>query len=289
MKKLFFLLIIILSAGKAEAVVADSLTVAKQMAEYKEALKEADRKIAERNQAWLDAQKKKVKYDTVGLAQYRYDVKLLNQERKAQVINFVKAHPDYLVSVAALTDAVGYLPDDIQKYDILFKSLSRDVQVTPEGQKLRASIDRFMKVAIGATAPEFTLNDTTGNPVSLSDFRGKYLLLDFWASWCGPCREENPVVVKAYNRFKDKNFEILSISLDQPGKRDAWIQAIREDKLNWEHVSDLKYWNCEAARLYSVRSIPQNFLLDPEGKIIASNLRGAELEKKLEELLTKKR
>jgi thiol-disulfide isomerase/thioredoxin len=110
-------------------------------------------------------------------------------------------------------------------------------------------------------------------------------LIDFWASWCGPCREENPIVVEAYNKYKNKNFDILSVSLDQPGKKADWIKAIQKDGLVWRHVSDLKYWDSDVARLYMIRSIPQNFLLDPDGKIIAKDLRGQDLSRKLEEIL----
>jgi peroxiredoxin len=132
---------------------------------------------------------------------------------------------------------------------------------------------------------EFTQNDTLGKPVSLSDFKGKYVLIDFWASWCGPCRAENPNVVKAYNNYKDKDFTVLGVSLDQPGKQEAWLNAIHKDSLTWTHVSDLKFWDNAVAQLYGIRAIPQNLLLDPSGKIIAKNIRGEELKKKLEEVM----
>ena len=127
------------------------------------------------------------------------------------------------------------------------------------------------------------LPDLNGNMVSLSSFKGKYVLLDFWASWCGPCRGENPNVVAAYERFKGNNFTILGVSLDN--KKDAWEQAIKEDGLTWTQVSDLKGWSSSAATLYAVQSIPSNFLIDPTGKIIARNLRGSELEEMLQQIL----
>ncbi len=139
------------------------------------------------------------------------------------------------------------------------------------------------KTAIGSPAPEFTMNDQNGNPVSLSSFKGKYLLVDFWASWCAPCRQENPNVVRVYQKFKDKGFDILGVSLDR--EKDAWLKAIEEDQLTWTHVSDLKFWQNEAAQLYGVQSIPFSVLLDKEGKIIAKDLRGESLESKLVELL----
>ncbi|RYZ20623.1 MAG: TlpA family protein disulfide reductase [Chitinophagaceae bacterium] len=134
-------------------------------------------------------------------------------------------------------------------------------------------------------APELTLNDPTGKPVSVSSFRGKWLLIDFWASWCGPCRGENPNVVAAFNRFKDKNFTILGVSLDRPGQKENWLGAIQQDRLTWTHVSDLAFWESKAVSTYGFNSIPFNVLVDPNGTIVAMDLRGPDLHRKLAEVL----
>jgi len=132
-------------------------------------------------------------------------------------------------------------------------------------------------------AKDFTQPDASGKPVSLSQFKGKYVLVDFWASWCGPCRQDNPNVVRAYNEFKDKNFTILGVSLDQ--SKDAWLKAIQQDSLSWTQVSDLKFWNNEAATLYGVQAIPYNVLVDPAGNIIAENLHGEEIAQTLRKII----
>ncbi len=136
---------------------------------------------------------------------------------------------------------------------------------------------------VGKPAPELSLPDVNGKNISLSSFKGKYVLVDFWASWCGPCRMENPNVVKAYNEFKGKNFTILGVSLDK--EKDAWQQAIKQDQLAWDHVSDLKYWNSKAVDVFKFEGIPFNVLIDPQGKIIAQELRGEDLENKLSQVL----
>jgi peroxiredoxin len=146
-------------------------------------------------------------------------------------------------------------------------------------------VDKMKSIAIGQPAPEIALPDTTGQMVKLSSMKGKYVLVDFWAKWCGPCRQENPNVVRVYHKFKDKGFTVFGVSLDR--RKEDWMRAIAEDKLAWTHVSDLKYWQSEAAKTYNITGIPFSLLLDPNGIIIAKNLRGAALDKKLAEVFNK--
>jgi peroxiredoxin len=188
--------------------------------------------------------------------------------------------------VASLVLAYSYDTDpnkDLALVQKRYNLLAGEALESQFAKNLNVAIARDKVGAIGSPAIDFTQTDTAGNNVSLSQFRGKYVLLDFWASWCRPCRMENPNVVAAYNTFKDKNFTIVSVSLDE--KRESWLNAINADRLSWTHVSDLKYWSNDAARQYNVQSIPQNFLIDPNGVIIAKNLRGEALVAKLKEVL----
>ena len=176
---------------------------------------------------------------------------------------------------------------NIDEIEPLFNQLSATVKAWPSALQFKERMDIAKRTSIGQMAADFTQADTLGNPVSLSSLRGKYLLVDFWASWCGPCRAENPNVVNAFNKYKDKGFSVLGVSLDRPGAKAAWLKAIHDDKLAWTHVSDLQFWNNAVAQLYGIQSIPQNLLLDPTGRIIGKNLRGQDLHNKLEEVLGK--
>jgi len=188
--------------------------------------------------------------------------------------------------VAALLLAFSYDMDPNKDVDLLEKrlnTLGEKALQSRYAQNIKQVIANGKIGAVGTKAIEFSQPDTSGKSISLSQFRGKYVLIDFWASWCRPCRMENPNVVAAYNEFKDKNFTILSVSLDQEKKN--WLNAIKADHLNWTHVSDLQFWSNAVAKLYHVESIPQNFLVDPNGVIIARNLRGEELADKLRQLV----
>jgi peroxiredoxin len=197
---------------------------------------------------------------------------------------FIRDNPNSYVSLDIIKNTGGSIPN-VEVLDSLFKSLTETIRNSSAGKELSERIDKLKLVAVGAIAPDFTQMTPENQPVKLSDFKGKYVLIDFWASWCGPCRAENPNVVKVYNQYKDNGFTVLGISLDNEKGRDAWLKAINKDQLTWTQVSDLKGWYNEVAALYSVKAVPQNFLIDPNGKIIAKNLRGEELAAKLKEIV----
>ena len=196
---------------------------------------------------------------------------------------FVAKHPASKVSLDQLTQyAIGNkMPDAL---DSLYKQLSTTLQKSPKGVELATRISGMRSADVGDMAPAFTLPDTSGHNVSLAEFKGKYVLIDFWATWCGPCMAEMPNVRKAYEKYKASGFEIIGVSLDRPDSKEKWKKVIVRDQLAWTHVSDLNWWNSKAALAYNVNAVPANFLIDPNGKIIGKNLRGEALQDKLADL-----
>lgn len=209
------------------------------------------------------------------------DYNAMMDNNKVFTKNFVKEHPTSVVSAYITLYQLASQVDETE-LDSIVSKFPADLSKSEYVVKLKELIAEQKKTAIGVVAPDFTMNDANGKPVQLSSLRGKVVLLDFWASWCAPCRQENPNVVKMYQEFHPKGFEILGVSLDRT--KEDWLKAIKDDNLGWIHVSDLQYWQNAAARLYGVNSIPQSFLLDKDGKIIAKGLRGEKLAAKLKEL-----
>ncbi|MBC5991729.1 TlpA disulfide reductase family protein [Pontibacter cellulosilyticus] len=195
---------------------------------------------------------------------------------------FLAQHPASIASAFGTASLIDPL-NDFAFADSMANLYSQNIPNSKYTKMLNERLKPLRSTAIGQMAPDISLPSPDGGTQSLSALRGKYVLIDFWASWCGPCRVENPNVVKMYNKYKGKGFEIFGVSLDQ--SREKWLAAIEKDKLTWPHVSDLKGWESSAAQLYNVTAIPQTVLVDPQGKIIAKGLRGAELEAKLATLL----
>ena len=206
----------------------------------------------------------------------------LEAKEKAIMHDYLDKNPGSPIAMYALNQYAGYEinPAEIEP---VFNKLDKKIKRSEAGKAFVLRLDAAKRTAVGQPAIDFSQLGADGTPVSLTSLRGKYVLVDFWASWCGPCRAENPNVVRAYSKYKEKGFEILGVSLDD--KKDKWLAAIQADNLSWIHVSDLKGWKNAAAELYSIRAIPQNLLIDPKGTIIAKNLRGEALETKLGEVI----
>lgn len=206
----------------------------------------------------------------------------LSQGVKDGLKNFVKTHPKSAVSGFIIYSEYANPNFSMKEVEEVVGLLDKSVLDTKFGKLAQERLNTMRGTTIGYTATNFTQNTPEGKPIKLSDYKGKVVLVDFWASWCGPCRAENPNVVAAYQKYKGKGFTVLGVSFDQ--NKERWLEAIQKDQLTWDHVSDLKGWGNEVGRIYNITSIPQNLLIDKDGKILDKNLRGPALEEKLQEL-----
>lgn len=218
--------------------------------------------------------------DTVTMTLLEEKLDNMQKDQMAEIREYIRANSkSFVAPYVAMRQAYDM---ELSEMEDVLASFDPGVKESPFAKMLADRIEILQNVAIGKTAPEFTMNNPEGEPVSLSQFRGKVLLVDFWAAWCGPCRAENPNVVAAYNKYHDKGFDVLGVSLDR--EKEAWLKAIADDHLTWTHVSDLQFWQNAAAKLYGISAIPSNVLLDRDGVIIGRNLRGKELQDKLAEI-----
>ncbi len=216
-------------------------------------------------------------------AQLMQQVEAMYENTNTMQADFVRNNPGSFAAPYFLSRVQYGM--EVDELDNLVNALDPKLKEVPSIVALTERIEKLKTVAVGQIAPDFTMNDQDGNPVKFSDIykKNEYTLLDFWAAWCGPCRQENPNIVAVYNDYKDKGFSVFGVSLDRD--RDAWLKAIDDDKLTWPHVSDLAYWNNSAAQLYAVNSIPSSLIVDKTGKIIAKNKRDEELRETVSELL----
>lgn len=221
------------------------------------------------------------KYQDLFAGKGNYDVAFLEAAGIA-IENFVKENPNSYVSPLAIFRH-NQVTGDYAKQETLFNTLSENIRNSAIGKYVAQQIGSNTAAGYGKPLANFSQADTTGNEISLAAFKGKYVLVDFWASWCRPCRMENPNVVRTYEKYKNKNFTVLGVSLDQDKQK--WVSAIAEDNLNWTNLSDLKGWSNAVAAQFAIQSIPQNLLIDPAGNLIGKNLRGSALEYRLMQVI----
>jgi peroxiredoxin len=268
--------------GTLDSLFKATITGSKTQNEY-QVFVDSNKQLNDRySQIYNDYQTANQDGDTARVSQLEKEAEKVQNEMTALQKDFVKNNPASFVAPSILR-SLSYEMEgsEIESY---ITAMDTAVANTPIVKELQERVAIMKTVAIGQKAPDFTMNDAEGNPVSLSSkFGPKLLLVDFWAAWCGPCRKENPNVVKVYKEFNKKGFDVFGVSLDQ--SKEDWLKAINDDKLTWTHVSDLQYWNNAAAKMYAVNSIPANFLLDETGTIIGKNLREEALYEKVKEVL----
>lgn len=255
----------------------------KALYEYLGHLTELNRKVQKMQG---EMRKAMVEQDTAKLSTLRETQKELEENDKVFKKELFERSTDTYLSVMILTDMMNtgtHTPGEIRD---MFEQVSERIKKTPLAQSLKENLDKISATEVGSKAPDFTAPTPEGEELALSESLGKVTVVDFWAAWCKPCRVENPNLVRTYNKYKDQGLNIISVSLDRPGQKDKWLQAIEDDNLQqWDHVSNLQFWNDPIVKTYGIRAIPATFVLNEEGVIVAKNLRGDELSNKIGELL----
>lgn len=259
-----------------------SLTVegsddSKNMLKIETLMTEYQEKLNELNDAYFEAMSKRDQDAIKDIQNKAMEIEASHTQNVKETLDSMKGSFATLSGISLLN-----IKNEFLFVDQMVSELNEKYPDTKMIQVMANQLNEMRALSIGQMAPEISLPDPNGEMVNLSDLRGNYVLIDFWAAWCRPCRQENPNVVKLYNEYNAKGFEVFGVSLDRT--KDAWVKAIEEDQLTWTHVSDLKYFNSAAAALYQINAIPATYMLDPEGKIIAKDLRGASLENKLKEI-----
>ncbi|SDG75496.1 TlpA disulfide reductase family protein [Psychroflexus sediminis] len=223
--------------------------------------------------------------DEVVLLDLQLDMEAVDEKSRQATLEFIENHPNSIVAMMALSDVMNSKAIPLNKMKSLYDKFDAEVKDTPLGRVLGQNIAKIGATDLGAEAPKFSGPTPEGKELALEDAMGKVTLIDFWASWCKPCRIENPNIVSIYEDYKDKGFAVVGVSLDKPNHKDAWVKAIEEDNLGWNHISNLEYWQEPIAKKYGVRAIPAAFLIDENGIIIGKNLRGNDLREKVKEAL----
>ncbi|AVR46929.1 peroxiredoxin [Christiangramia fulva] len=235
-----------------------------------------------------DSREAMMKQDTAALENMQATQMELRDNDKVKKEEIFKNNKDSFVGLMVLTDMLNMKTHSATEVKKMYEELSDRIKQTPLAKKLKENLDQMSATDVGNKAPEFSGPNPEGKEISLSENMGKVTIVDFWAAWCKPCRAESPNLVKVYNKYKDQGLNIISVSLDRPGQKDKWVEAIKEDNLGaWNHVSHLEFWKEPIARKYGVTAIPATYILDDQGVIVAKNLRGDDLSNKIGELLSK--
>jgi len=261
-----------------------------ELTKFKDDLKVIQKDVQNKSMAFQQANTQKMTQaqqtkDTAVINQLMNDYKKIQEPLNNKYTNYAENNPKSFLSVLITESLFNFPEPDFAKIKKIYNSLTSELKNTKPGKSIKEKLDNLDAVEIGKVAPDFTAPNPEGKNVSLKQSLGKVTIIDFWASWCAPCRQENPNVVALYNEFHDKGLNIIGVSLDQEDGAAKWKDAIAADKLTWTHVSNLKFWQDPIAKKYNVRSIPATFILDASGKIVAKDLRGEELKAKVKELL----